>query len=164
MAANQTSSMLKVNQISKDLNIKSKDLADIFAKEGIEYKAQKSLEPREFDILFDKLTRENQINGIEDYLDGITYIPSKSKTEEPKKEKAEPEKKAEPAKVENKPEEKVAATPAPVAKEEKPAPKAEPAPVAAPEEKKGGFFSFFRGKKYSAQVPVAQHFAPNRKG
>ena len=100
MAANQTSSMLKVNQISKDLNIKSKDLAEIFAKEGIEYKSQKSLEPREFDILFDKLTRENQIKGIEDYLDGITYIPSNTKTEEPKKEAAS-EAKAAPVKEEN---------------------------------------------------------------
>ena len=84
-AANQTSAMLKVNQISKDLNIKSKDLADILVKEGIEYKAQKTLEAREFDILFDKLTRENQISGIEDYLDGKTYIPSKRKAEKENK-------------------------------------------------------------------------------
>ena len=96
-AANQSSAMLKVNQISKDLNIKSKDLAEILTKEGIEYKAQKTLEPREFDILFDKLTKENQIKGIEDYLDGITYIPSKIKTEAPKEEKAEAVKKEEKA-------------------------------------------------------------------
>ena len=92
MAANQTSSMLKVNQISKDLGIKSKDLADILAREGIEYKTQKVLEPVEFAILFDKLTKENQIKGIEDYLDGVTYIPSKKKAEEAVSEKAEPKK------------------------------------------------------------------------
>jgi pyruvate dehydrogenase E2 component (dihydrolipoamide acetyltransferase) len=40
--------------------------------------------------------------------------------------------------------EEVKAAPAPAAA---PAPKAEPTPAAAPEEKKGGFFSFFRGKK-----------------
>ena len=82
MAANQTANILKVNQISKDFNIKSKDLAEILAGEGIEYKAQKVLEPVEFDILFSKLTMDNQIKGIEDYLDGITYIPSKNKAEE----------------------------------------------------------------------------------
>ena len=59
-AANQSTNMLKVNQISKDLNIKSKDLAEILAAEGIEYKAQKTLTPVEFAILFDKLTKENQ--------------------------------------------------------------------------------------------------------
>ena len=100
MAANQTSSMLKVNQISKDLNLKSKDLADILAKEGIEYKAQKALEPVEFAILFDKLTKENQIKGIEDYLDGVTYIPSKKKAEEPKVEKEEVKAKEAPKKPE----------------------------------------------------------------
>ena len=84
-AANQSTNMLKVNQISKDLNIKSKDLAEIITEQGIEYKAQKALAPVEFSIIFDKLTKDNQINGIGDYLDGITYIPSK-KNEEIKEE------------------------------------------------------------------------------
>ena len=81
MATNQSSNILKVNQLSKDLNIKGKDLAEILAGVGIEYKAQKVLEPVEFDIFFNQLTLDNQIDGIEDYLDGITYIPSKKKTE-----------------------------------------------------------------------------------
>ena len=80
MAANQTTnSLLKVNQLSKDLNMKSKDLAELLVAEGIEYKSQKSLEPKEFSILFNKLTSNNQITNIEDYLDGITYIPSKKR-------------------------------------------------------------------------------------
>ena len=114
--------MLKVNQISKDLQLKGKDLAEVFAKAGVEYKAQKTLDPKEFDILFESITRDNQIRGIEDYLDGITYIPAKVK-ETPAKEA-----KAEPAKEEKKPEEKKAAE-APVAKEEKAAPKAEAEPA-----------------------------------
>ncbi len=57
--------------------MKSKDLAQILTDEGIEYKSQKNLDSTEFAILFDKLTRDNQIKGIEDYLDGVTYIPSK---------------------------------------------------------------------------------------
>ena len=106
-AANQSTGMLKVNQISKDLNLKSKDLADFMAGEGIEYKAQKTLTPVEFAIIFDKLTKDNQINGIEDYLDGITYIPSKkaNNEEKPKKEEkveAEPAQTVQPSKVEEK--------------------------------------------------------------
>ena len=145
MAVAKTSSMLKVNQLSKDLNIKSKDMSEIMTAEGIEYKAQKVLTPLEFSILFDKLTKDNQINGIDDYLDGITGIPSKKK-EEPKAEEApvvevksevkpepvkeevkaepvKPEVKAEPAKSEQKPATKV--------NEIKEAPKAT-APKAAP--------------------------------
>ena len=82
-AANQTSNLLKVNQFSKDLAMKSKDITELLAREGIEYKTQRALDANEFAILFDKLTKDNQIKGIEDYLDGITYIPSK-KAEKPK--------------------------------------------------------------------------------
>jgi hypothetical protein len=83
-AANQTSNLLKVNQFSKDLAMKSKDMVELLASEGIEYKTQRSLEPNEFAILLDRLTKDNQINGIEDYLDGATYIPAKVKND-PKK-------------------------------------------------------------------------------
>jgi len=114
MAANQTSnSLLKVNQLSKDLNMKSKDLAEILASEGIEYKTQKTLDPTEFNILFDKLTSNNQITNIEDYLDGITYIPSKKKAETAKSNKtaesapAEEAKPVEEVKQEKKPVESV---------------------------------------------------------
>ena len=117
MAVNQTSnSLLKVNQLSKDLNMKSKDLAEMLTAEGIEYKTQKVLDPAEFNVLFNKLTSDNQITNIEDYIDGITYIPSK-KAEAPKAEKAE---KAE----ETKPAAKETAAPAQKAEEKKEEPKA----------------------------------------
>ena len=61
--------------------MKSKDLTDIFSAKGLDVKTQRTLEPREFDILFETLTRQNQITNIEDYLDGVTCIPSKKKTE-----------------------------------------------------------------------------------
>ena len=115
MAANQTSnSLLKVNQLSKDLNMKSKDLAEILTSEGIEYKTQKTLDPLEFSILFEKLTSSNQITNIEDYLDGVTYIPSKKKAAETAKAEKAEEKKPEPEK-EEKPvtEEKKVEKPAP---------------------------------------------------
>ena len=145
MAVAKTSGMLKVNQLSKDLNIKSKDMSEIMTAEGIEYKAQKVLTPFEFSVLLDKLTKDNQINGIDDYLDGVTKIPSKKKEEakveekaapvaeakpevkaEPKAEpkaEAKPEVKAEP-KAEAKPAAKVESKPAAKANEQKDAPKA----------------------------------------
>ena len=84
----------KVNQLAKDLNVKSKDLTDILAAKGIAVKTQTTLEPAQFDVLFELLTRANQINGIEAYMNGETYIPVK----EPQKETVQ-EKKAEPEKT-----------------------------------------------------------------
>ena len=112
--------------------MKSKDLAEMLTAEGIEYKTQKVLDPAEFNVLFNKLTSDNQITNIEDYIDGITYIPSK-KAEAPKAEKAE---KAE----ETKPAAKETAAPAQKAEEKKEEPKAsekaeKPETVKAPEAK-----------------------------
>ncbi len=79
MAANQASNLLKVNQFAKDMNMKAKDMTVILEGKGISVKSQKPLEPAEFDVLFEALTKENQITNIEDYLDGVTYIPSRKK-------------------------------------------------------------------------------------
>ncbi|MBE6550097.1 MAG: translation initiation factor IF-2 [Ruminococcaceae bacterium] len=105
MAANQNTSLLKVNQLSKDLNMKSKDLNELLAGKGITLKSQQTLKPEEFDLVFETITMGHQIENIEDYLDGITYIPSKKKVaeEKPKEEPlAEAPSKA-PAKAEEKP-------------------------------------------------------------
>ena len=105
----------KINKLAKDMGLKSKDLVEILAQNGIEAKTtQKALEPAEFDILFETLTRANQIANIGDYLDGVTHIPSKvkkapakkaetaeaPKAEEPKAEKAEKVEAEKPAKAE----------------------------------------------------------------
>ena len=74
MAANP---QFKVNQLAKDLGLKSKDILDTLAEKGITAKTQGSLEGREFDILFDTLTKQNQIKDIDSYIFGDTYIPSK---------------------------------------------------------------------------------------
>ena len=72
----------KINQVAKDLGKKSKDIVEILAAKGFEVKnTQKALEAKEFDVLFDTLTKAHQITEIENYLDGITYIPSKIKKE-----------------------------------------------------------------------------------
>lgn len=125
-------SQFKINKLAKDLGVKSKELIEILAESGREVTAQKALEPSEFDLLFDRLTKENQITDIGSYLDGVTYIPSKL----PKKEEKPVE---EPKPVEEKKEEKPAevkeAKPAePVKPEAKPIAQkpAQPAPGTRP--------------------------------
>ena len=73
---------IKANQLAKDLNIKSKDMVDIMSSRGLELKAQKALEPAEFAVLFDAITSMHQVEGIDDYIDGLTFIPSKLETSE----------------------------------------------------------------------------------
>ena len=135
-AANKTSSMLKVNQFSKDFNIKSKELSAVMTSEGMEYKAQKTLTAEEFSILLNRLTENKQIKNIGDYLDGVTSIPKKETAEdkvvETTKEdvkKVEPakesEKKAEPVKAEAPKTEAVKAEPAKVETPKAEAPKSE---------------------------------------
>ena len=97
----------KITQIAKDLGKKSKDLVSLLADKGFDIKTtQKTLEAVEFDVLFDTLTKENQIVEIENYLDGITYIPSKAKKEAvvevPKAVEAKPAEKKEEKPVEAK--------------------------------------------------------------
>ncbi len=127
---------IKANQLAKDLNIKSKDMVDIMASSGLELKAQKALEPTEFAVLFNAITSMHQIEGIDDYIDGLTFIPSKlEKVEKVKEEKAQ---KAEQAVGENKTEKTKAdpdkAISAPVAAP-KSAEKGEVAATAEPEKK-----------------------------
>ena len=47
----------KVIQLAKDLGLKSKDVVDLCADMGMDIKTQKTLEPGEFDLLFDALTK-----------------------------------------------------------------------------------------------------------
>ena len=54
----------KVNKMAKDMGLKSKELSDILTDHGMEVKTQRTLEPQEFDILFETLTRSHQITNI----------------------------------------------------------------------------------------------------
>ena len=119
----------KLTKLAKDLGVKSKDLVEILAQNGIEAKStQKALEPAEFDILFETLTRANQITNIGDYLDGVTYIPSTAKKEAPKKEEPEVAAPAPEA-----PKEEKAPAPEVPKKEKIPAPESPKAPEKAEE-------------------------------
>ena len=121
---------IKVTQISKDFNIKTKDVSDIFKEVGLDKKTGASVEVEEYELFLHKITASHQIKNIDDYIDGKTKITVKvEKAAEPKPE-AKPE-----VKPEAKPEPKPVAKPEPkpeVKPEPKPtAPKAE-APKAAP--------------------------------
>ena len=68
----------KINQMAKDMGMKSKDLTDLLAAKGVEdVKAQRALTDREFSVLFQALTEAHQVDNIYDYMDGKTRIPSR---------------------------------------------------------------------------------------
>ena len=68
----------KINQMAKDMGLKSKELTDLLSDKGIgEVKSQKTLTEQEFNVLFQSLTEANQVDNIYDYMDGKTCIPSK---------------------------------------------------------------------------------------
>ena len=122
----------KVNQLAKDLELKTKDIIDLMAGAGVEVKTQKTLDPDEFGLFLHLITDANQVKDIDRYIDGETYIPSKLPKKEPEPKKEEPKK--EEVKVEEpvKPEPKLEPKPEP-----KPEPKEEPkAPVQPKAEQK----------------------------
>lgn len=89
----------KINQLAKDLNLKSKDLVETLKELGFDAKTQMTtLTADEFGALLNKLTLDNQIIGIDGYLDGKTKIVSTYQKEKialaEAKEKAEAEAKA----------------------------------------------------------------------
>ena len=68
----------KINQMAKDMGLKSKDMTELLAARGFEeIKSQKVLAEQEFNALFEALTNAHQVENIYDYMDGKTCIPSK---------------------------------------------------------------------------------------
>ena len=124
---------IKVSQISKNFNIKSKDVTDLFKELGIEKKSGAAVEADEYELFLHHYTFTNQLKNIDDYIDGkITIKVAEEKKEakpEPKAEAVPAAKPAPEAKPAPKAEAAPAAKPAP---EAKPAPKAEAAPAAKP--------------------------------
>ncbi len=61
----------RVNTLAKELNMKTKDILDLYTKEGVDGKAHlATLEPDDFNFVMDRLTAEHQVKGINDYIDG----------------------------------------------------------------------------------------------
>ncbi len=110
---------IKISQISKDFNLKSKDVLDIFKDSGIEKKTGGSAEGEEYELFLHVITASHQIKNIDDYIDGKTKISVEGEKVEKKASEPTPAPKAEP-----KPEIKA---------EPKPEVKAEPKPEKKPE-------------------------------
>ena len=83
---------IKITQISKDFNIKSKDVLDTFKDLGLDKKSGGSADVDEFELFFSKITASRQIKDIDAYRDGRTKITSDNKKDE-----AKPEPKVTPA-------------------------------------------------------------------
>ena len=116
---------IKIAQISKDFNLKSKEVTDGFKDVGIEKKSGASADGDEFELFMEHLMTSHQIKDLESYLGGKNKIAAaKEKTAE-----AAPAKVAEPA-----PEAPAKAAPGPAA-EKKPEAKPEVKPEAKPEAK-----------------------------
>ena len=161
-------SQYKVNQLAKDLSLKTKDLTDIMAAAGLEVKTQKALEPFELDVIWEVLTTSNQIVGIEDYIDGVTGIPSlrKKAAETKPAEKAKAEKPAEakaPKSAEKKPEKKAETQPAPKAEVKKPEEKKaeEKKPAEKPQEKQNVARS--AGERFESRMSAANEKSKQEK-
>ena len=114
---------VKIAQISKDFNVKTKDVLDIFKDAGIEKKSGAAVETDEYELFLHIATKSHQIKNIDDYLDGKTKIAVVKEKEEVK-EAVKPEVKPAPeAKAEPKPQPKPSETkPAPAVKAEQPKP------------------------------------------
>ena len=130
---------IKVTQISKDFNMKSKDIIDVFKELGLEKKSGATVESDEYELFIHFSTFTHQIKNVDDYVDGKTKItviaPSAEKKETPKaepKEEVKPEVKSEP-KAEPKP---VLKQPEPVKEAPKTQERPEPKKAPRPEERR----------------------------
>ena len=71
-------STIKISQITKDFNLKSKDVLDIFTADlGIEKKTGATADGEEFELFIQKITLKNQIKNIDKYLSGEATITVK---------------------------------------------------------------------------------------
>ena len=158
-----TTNLLKVTQLSKDMNMKSKDVIEVLAGKGVNLKSQATLEPAQFEVLFETLTKQNQIDNIGNYLDGVTYIPSKKKPaaeKAPKVESAPAEVKAEnkeapKAKIEEQPKSENVSKAAD-------APKTEPIKEEKKEEVKAAPVQKKEAPAPQTEQPKAQTYAPKQ--
>ncbi len=73
--ATKSAPMFKISQLSKDLGMKTKELTSTLEEIGIKGKGTSAvLEPDEVNVLFEHLTKKNQIKDIDGYVSGKTYI------------------------------------------------------------------------------------------
>lgn len=84
----QQATTYRINRLAKDLNLKSKDIIDLLAENGIEGKTHMAiLEPAEFNLFMELVTSQNQISNLDEYVKGEAKIIPKKATKEKDKEK-----------------------------------------------------------------------------
>ena len=137
---------IKVSQISKDFNIKSKDVIEIFKSLGLEKKTGASVEAEEYELFLHSFTFTHQIRNIKDYTEGKTKITvvTENKEEAPATVKAEA-KAPEAPKVEKKVAEAPKAEPEKKVQDVKPVEK--PAPKAPAKDERREFTPERRGDR-----------------
>ncbi len=72
---------IKITQLSKDLDMKSKDILDTFKELGLDKKSGGSVDADEFELFINTVTLGNQIKDIDSYRDGRSRIFSSDKSE-----------------------------------------------------------------------------------
>ena len=86
---------IKISQISKDFNMKAKDVSDAFKEIGFEKKNSGAVvETEEFELFLTHVTKAHQIKNLEAYTSGAVSIRVVSETAETKT--AEPKAEAKP--------------------------------------------------------------------
>ena len=126
---------VKITQISKDFNLKSKDVLDTFKELGLDKKSGGVVDLEEFELFMNRLTSTHQIKDLESYRSGKIKITSAKENKEQPKADVKPEPRAE-VKAEPKPAPKVEYKPE---QKEQPAQKGSEKPQQAsarPEQKK----------------------------
>ena len=134
---------IKISQITKDFNFKSKDVLDIFSTDlGIEKKSGATVDAGEFELFMQTVTLAHQIKNLDAYLTGESKIAikrdeAKAEAKPEVKAEAKPEVKAEPAPVKKEaPAAQVHKPASAPTAEAKPAPERRPAPeTARPQQK-----------------------------
>ena len=98
----------KISTISKDFDIKTKEVTEIFKEIGFEKKSGAGVEAEEFEIFLSYLTKKRQIKNLDAYTKGEVTIaaPKPIKAEKPKEEPKAEVKETVAAKPEPKAEEK----------------------------------------------------------
>ena len=117
---------VKINNLAKELNLKTKEITDVFAEMGIEKKPTGTLDVDDFELLMHRMTSTHQIKDLAAYEEGRTKITAAAKASD----KAEA-----PVAEAPKAEEKKSAAPAPAQKTAPKAPAAQ-APAARPQERR----------------------------
>ncbi len=124
----------KITQISKDFNLKTKEVTEFFKDMGLEKKSGATVEAEEFEMFLSHMTRTHQISNIESYKNRTSKITAAKAVKETAKAEPKPEVKAE-DKAEVKAEVKAADQKPAVKPEVKEAPKPENKPQQKPAEK-----------------------------